>query len=255
MESKSYTERLTGPQRVCVMAVYTVASWSWWAISLLIIQEFVELARRHYENDLTTTDRELLEKAGNRVGLYTTIGASVGLGLGVFLSLRVRRAGIKFYNQAKKIERPVAIQFKDGHTGEHSLYNDDTARMLLLASYLTPCQSFYSTIPWYRHRRAVQTVRPRFATTVIRHMSKRVILIPVLWPSISQITNWTVPARISLQYCRVLRRRRCVPSSSLFFLDLKQRHLRDCIQHNRTRIVHRNTIGQQPHHTRPFSPL
>lgn len=78
----------------------------------------MQLARHHYENDLTTTDRELLEKAGNRVGIYTTVGASLGLGLGVFLSLRVRRAGMQFYNAAKKVERPVAVQFKDGHTGE-----------------------------------------------------------------------------------------------------------------------------------------
>lgn len=77
----------------------------------------MELARRHYEHDLTTSDKELLERAGSKVGLYTTIGASLGLGLGVFLSLRVRRAGMQFYNAAKKAERPVAVQFKDGHTG------------------------------------------------------------------------------------------------------------------------------------------
>lgn len=78
----------------------------------------MELARRHYEHDLTTSDRELLEKAGNKVGIYTTVGASIGLGLGLFLSLRIRRAGYQFYNAAKKAERPVAVQFKDGHTGE-----------------------------------------------------------------------------------------------------------------------------------------
>lgn len=46
-------------------------------------------------------------------------------------------------------------------------------------------------------------------------MSKRVILIPVLRPSISQITNGTVPARVPVQYRRLLRRWRCVPSSPL----------------------------------------
>lgn len=51
------------------------------------------------------------------MGLYTTIGASVGLGLGLFLSLRLRRASYSIYNAAKKVEQPTALQFADGHTG------------------------------------------------------------------------------------------------------------------------------------------
>ncbi|KAL7009456.1 hypothetical protein EMMF5_001087 [Cystobasidiomycetes sp. EMM_F5] len=81
-------------------------------------QEYAELAQRHLQHDLTTSDRQVLESAAKKFGLYSTIGASVGLGLGLFLSLRIRRAGQVFYNAAKKAEKPTAIQFADGHTGE-----------------------------------------------------------------------------------------------------------------------------------------
>jgi hypothetical protein len=90
-------------------------------LNSLLLQEFAELARSHYQHDLTSEDRELIQKAGQRIGIYSTIGASLGLGLGLFLSLRIRRTGFQTYNAAKKAERPVAVQFKDGHTGESVL--------------------------------------------------------------------------------------------------------------------------------------
>ena len=66
---------------------------------------------------MTQGDRDTLESAAQKLGVYSTIGAAAGLGLGLFLSLRIRRAGITIYNAAKQIEKPVAFKFADGHEG------------------------------------------------------------------------------------------------------------------------------------------
>lgn len=80
------------------------------------MQEYAELANAHLQHDLTESDRELLEKAAKKFSIHTGVGASLGLGLGLLLTFRMRRAGQAIYNAAKRIEKPTAIQFADGHT-------------------------------------------------------------------------------------------------------------------------------------------
>lgn len=52
-----------------------------------------------------------------RAGIHSTIGASIGLGVGLFLSFRLRRAGAAIYNAAKQAEKPTALVFADGRQG------------------------------------------------------------------------------------------------------------------------------------------
>ncbi len=71
-------------------------------------------------------------------GIHSTIGASVGLGVGLFLSLRLRRAGAAIYNAAKRVEKPTHLQFADGHTGEQHRLSNATTHFPLIS--LPPVQ-------------------------------------------------------------------------------------------------------------------
>lgn len=82
----------------------------------LSIQEYAMLAERHMQHDLEPSDRDLLKTAAKKLGTHTTVGASLGLGLGLLLTYRLRRATYQIYNAARSVEKPVAFQFKDGHT-------------------------------------------------------------------------------------------------------------------------------------------
>lgn len=44
------------------------------------------------------------------------MAAALGLGIGLWGTLALRRRRIVFYNASKTIETPIALQFKDGHS-------------------------------------------------------------------------------------------------------------------------------------------
>ncbi|KAF1990850.1 hypothetical protein K402DRAFT_389750 [Aulographum hederae CBS 113979] len=78
--------------------------------------ELAQLAERHIEHDLQPTDREALNAAASKFSTHATIGSAIGLGLGVFLAFRVRRARMMTFNAVKAADKPTHVQFKDGRT-------------------------------------------------------------------------------------------------------------------------------------------
>jgi len=84
-------------------------------------KELVELAENHMKDDLQQSDRDALNNAAQKFSTYTTIGSLVGLGLGAFLALRVRRIRANTFKAFRAIDRPTHVQFADGRTGELAL--------------------------------------------------------------------------------------------------------------------------------------
>lgn len=87
-------------------------------------------------------------------GIHSTIGASVGLGVGLFLSLRLRRAGAAIYNAAKRVEKPTHLQFADGHTGKpHYQYYQSNSGLCFSLTCVVP---FPDTSEYFRPSTAGQ---------------------------------------------------------------------------------------------------
>lgn len=76
--------------------------------------ELNALAEDHLKHDLRQSDRDALYKAARTVSTYATVGSLMGLGLGVFLAYRLRRARAGMFNAFKAREKPTALKFADG---------------------------------------------------------------------------------------------------------------------------------------------
>jgi len=76
--------------------------------------DFNDLAEEHLKHDLEPSDREALKKGASTVSRHVTIGSLVGLGLGVYLAYRLRRARTGLFNAFKTHDKPVALKYADG---------------------------------------------------------------------------------------------------------------------------------------------
>jgi hypothetical protein len=85
-------------------------------------KELAELAENHMKDDLQQSDRDVLNSAAQKFSTYTTIGSLVGLGLGAFLAVRVRRIRADTFKAFRAMERPTHVLFADGRTGRLALY-------------------------------------------------------------------------------------------------------------------------------------
>lgn len=72
------------------------------------------LAEDHLKRDLRQSDRDVLNKAASTVSTHATVGSLLGLGLGVFLAYRLRRARTGMFTAFKAREKPTALKFADG---------------------------------------------------------------------------------------------------------------------------------------------
>ena len=79
--------------------------------------ELAELAEKHFQEDITSDDRQLLRNATNKVSIYTSIGTALGIGAGLLLAFRFRQARIRTWEAFKAREKPVAVRFTDGREG------------------------------------------------------------------------------------------------------------------------------------------
>lgn len=84
--------------------------------------EFARLADEHMQHDLEESDRDCLKKAASRVSIPTTIGTLVGLGLGVYAAVRLRRARADVFRAFRAAERPTHVVFAGGRQGETLLH-------------------------------------------------------------------------------------------------------------------------------------
>lgn len=79
--------------------------------------DITALAEEHFKHDLNETDRDTLKNAAGKVGMHTTIGSIVGLGLGLLLAYRVRSTRTRMFNAFHAAEKPTGVRFADGREG------------------------------------------------------------------------------------------------------------------------------------------
>eukprot|EP01113_Clastostelium_recurvatum_P007130 TRINITY_DN132_c0_g1_i2.p1 TRINITY_DN132_c0_g1~~TRINITY_DN132_c0_g1_i2.p1 ORF type:complete len:181 (+),score=38.35 TRINITY_DN132_c0_g1_i2:91-633(+) len=79
-------------------------------------KEFADLAEQHYKHDLTQGDRDTLQSAAAKVGMASTIGSVLGLGVGMILAYRVRSMRTRMFQTFRAAEKPTHVQFEGGRT-------------------------------------------------------------------------------------------------------------------------------------------
>ena len=80
-------------------------------------EDIGRLAEEHFKHDLQDSDRDALKNAQSKIGTHATIGSLLGLGLGVFLALRLRGSRTKMFNAFRAAEKPTHVRFADGREG------------------------------------------------------------------------------------------------------------------------------------------
>lgn len=78
-----------------------------------------KLAEEHFKHDLQDSDRDTLKVAENKIGTHATVGTIVGLGLGLFLAVRLRSNKTKMFNAFRAVDKPTHVKFADGREGTY----------------------------------------------------------------------------------------------------------------------------------------
>ncbi|KAI0101898.1 hypothetical protein GGR51DRAFT_563110 [Nemania sp. FL0031] len=73
-----------------------------------------KLANQHIHSDLEPSDREALRKATARVATVTTLGSFIGLGLGLYASIRLRKVRTDMFAAFRAAEKPSFVMFPNG---------------------------------------------------------------------------------------------------------------------------------------------
>ncbi|KAI1293320.1 hypothetical protein F5Y03DRAFT_331592 [Xylaria venustula] len=76
--------------------------------------ELTKLANEHIQSDLKPSDREALIKATKRVATATTVGSLIGLGLGLYASIRLRKVRTDMFAAFRATEKPTSVIFANG---------------------------------------------------------------------------------------------------------------------------------------------
>lgn len=84
--------------------------------------ELRKLEEEHLQHDLQQSDRDALRSAATKLSTHATIGSLAGIGLGLFLALRVRNARKLAFRAFQTAEKPTHLQFADGRTGLSFLF-------------------------------------------------------------------------------------------------------------------------------------
>jgi hypothetical protein len=79
-------------------------------------KELRKLAEEHIQHDLSPSDRDILMKAGRKVGTHAQIGSILGLGFGIYCAFRLRSMRLAYFNAFRAMEKPVEVRFADGRT-------------------------------------------------------------------------------------------------------------------------------------------
>ncbi|KAI1196556.1 hypothetical protein F5X97DRAFT_206955 [Nemania serpens] len=77
-------------------------------------EDFTKLANKHIQSDLEPSDRELLRKAVKRVATSTTVGSLIGIGLGIYASVRLRKVRTDVFAAFRAAEKPSFVVFSNG---------------------------------------------------------------------------------------------------------------------------------------------
>lgn len=79
--------------------------------------DIAKLAEEHYKHDLQDSDRDTLMKAVRTRGTHVVVGLLLGLGLGLFLSFRLRSSRVQMFNAFRATEKPTHVKFASGREG------------------------------------------------------------------------------------------------------------------------------------------
>ncbi|PGH12231.1 hypothetical protein AJ79_04411 [Helicocarpus griseus UAMH5409] len=79
-------------------------------------QELSDLAQEHMKHDLQPEDRDKLKSASSKLGTHATLGSLLGIGLGMYMAFRIRRARMDMFNAFRLAEKPTHMQFANGRT-------------------------------------------------------------------------------------------------------------------------------------------
>lgn len=88
----------------------------WFPKYALSSEEHKKLFMEHYKR-LNDSDRGRVRSAFYTIYTYVALGASVALGVGLFLGSRSRGSRLKTLMGFKTTEKPIAIVFANGRTG------------------------------------------------------------------------------------------------------------------------------------------
>ena len=80
-------------------------------------EDIRKLAEEHFKHDLQDSDRDILKKAGSKIGTHATVGSILGLGLGLFLAFRLRSNRTKMFSAFRAVQKPTHVKFADGREG------------------------------------------------------------------------------------------------------------------------------------------
>ncbi|KAI3327758.1 hypothetical protein HD806DRAFT_531097 [Xylariaceae sp. AK1471] len=76
--------------------------------------ELAQLAKEHLKHDLEPSDREVLLKATKRVTTSATVGTLIGLGLGIYAAIRLKRIRTEMFAAFRAGEKPSYVVFANG---------------------------------------------------------------------------------------------------------------------------------------------
>jgi hypothetical protein len=80
--------------------------------------DLANIAKEHMKHDLEPGDRDTLIKATRRVTTSTTVGSLVGLGLGLYAAIRLRKVRTEMFNAFRAGEKPAYVVFANGRQGK-----------------------------------------------------------------------------------------------------------------------------------------
>lgn len=81
-------------------------------------EELSKLAQEHFNHDLTDDDKACLRTASRKVSRHALLGSVLGLGLGIYGAVRLRRMRSSMFAAFKLAEKPARVVFTDGRSGE-----------------------------------------------------------------------------------------------------------------------------------------
>lgn len=79
--------------------------------------DLAKLADEHLQQDLYQSDRDALKDAASKVSLWTTVGSAVGIGLGLYVAMRLRSTRRALFQAFRAQEKPTQVIFANGRTG------------------------------------------------------------------------------------------------------------------------------------------
>ncbi|KAI0399210.1 hypothetical protein F4802DRAFT_611055 [Xylaria palmicola] len=77
-------------------------------------EELTKLASKHIQSDLEPSDHEALRKATRRIATSTTVASLIGLGLGIYAAIRLRKMRTDMFAAFRTADKPTHVLFENG---------------------------------------------------------------------------------------------------------------------------------------------